>query len=272
MRTTAIILFIILGIWSIFSFETSRIFLAFKYYWSNILVFPIRTISITIIALVISSVLVIIVNKGIVNPIRLQQQKIENIKHEFEIRNIKIDFNSEMMLSYLKIHDKLKSNGTSSIENEILNFIDNSRFFYNNLPAIFENNPEFNKQVFNMINPTQVVAIKIKRYKHTILFISHNKNFPDKRIKILSYEDLPSNLELHKILDSIFTDLILNTLKENFENWHKYNIGLHGSAGVAVATNPNLSGGWMWIGVPDPFNNENNLNNLLAENIYLYKI
>lgn len=269
MRTTAIIVFIILSIWSIFSFETYKIFLAARYYWGNILTSPARTISITLLTLTIAFLFTIVTYKGLILPIRTQEKKIEAVYGEFKERNIEVDSSLKFTTEYLKIYNQLKVGKRLPLKDEILKFIDNSKFFYSNLPTYFNENPDFNTCIFNMTPVTQVTALKIDNFQHTILFITHNINRPDKEINIYSYQNLPTNTNLHQILDPIFTDEILNTLRGNFEFWLAQGTGIHGSAGVAVTTHPSLNGDWLWIGVPEPFNKDNNLNNLLVENIYL---
>ena len=117
---------------------------------------------------------------------------------------------------------------------------------------------------------TQITALKIGKYKHTILFVSHNDGLPDKKVTLIKFDEFPSNEKLHKILDPIFDDKILDSMKENFDYWLKNNIGIHGSAGISVTIgNTDKKNKWMWLGVPEPFKDNKGLNLLLTESIWL---
>lgn len=269
MRTIVIILFIILTIWSIFGFETSNISLALKYFIANVLANPIKTILTLVGILGLATILCLFTHFTIIRPIRNQIEKIEPLAVEFKERNIKFELNSKTISEYIKIYDQLRSKKRLELNVQILKFIDDSKFVYSNLPDALKNYQELNTSIFNMNRVTQVTALKIEKYKHTILFISHNEKKADRQINFYKFDNLPENEILQTYLDSIFTDEILNPLRQNFEFWLKNNYGLHGSAGVALATKPNHDGEWMWIGVPEPFNENNNLSNLLAENVFL---
>ncbi len=269
MRTIFIILFIILTIWSIFSFDTARINLVARYYMANLSANPIKISFYTFCAVLLTITVFIVIYKGIAKPIRSQVKAIEPAFINFKDFNIKVN-GSKTTSEYVKIYERLRAtNKKCSVKEQILKFIDDNRFFYTNYPMEFKNNPSFNQQ-YSMLEVTQITALRVNEFRHTILFVSHNPSLQDKKLSYFTYENLPDNDSLHQILDPVFTDKVLNTLRENFEMWLKRGSGIHGSVGLAVTIgNKKLDGDWMWIGVPDPFNSNNNLNNLLTESIWL---
>ena len=266
MKTIAIIVYIILGIWAIFSFDTEKLSLFFRYYVANILAEPIKTCLYTL-AIPIS---IVCLYKGIYKQIMNQTESIEPALSNFKDFNIKIDpINTTR--DYIKIYNRLNTNeARKDIKDQILKFIDDSRFFYKNYPSAFKNNIAFN-QMYDMSSSTQVTVLRIDKFKETILFISHNSNLPDKKISMYTYDKLPDNESLYKILDSAFTDKSLNILNDYYYSFEKNGVGQYGSAGVGVAAESVNKPKWMLLWLPDPFNAENNLNKLILESIWLTK-
>jgi hypothetical protein len=265
MKTAGLILYTLMGIWAFYSFETTKITLTSKYLFANFISNPIKTSSYTLIIILIVFGFGIIINKGFINPIRNQISIIEPIFTAYEERNY--DTKKFKRSEFIKIYEKLNksTNKNLSDKQQVLRFLENSKSIYQNIPPIIQSGTTYNTKIFNMNRVTQVTMLRIENYKHTIIFISHNPSKADQSITVYDYQNLPDNNSLHQILDPIFTNEILNTLRNDFEMW--LNGGsIHGSAGLSVTTSKNLDGEWLYIGVPKPFN-DYNLNNLIAENL-----
>lgn len=264
MKTVGMILFILLSIWSLFSFETTKIILSGKYLYGNFVSNPTKIVGYILLLILLIIGLFVTINNGFKKPFANQMAAIEPIIPAFEERN----YNTEKFKhsEYIKIYERLNRNTNKKLSDkeQVLKFIENSRFIYQNLPEIITKETSSNTQIFNMNRVTQVTMLRVEKYKHTIILISHNPKLED-RLSVYEYKNLPDNNKLRKISDEVFTDEILNTLRDNFEMWLNGGI-IHGSAGLAVTTSRNLKGDWLWIGVPNPFN-DYYLNDLIAENL-----
>ena len=265
MKTAGMVLFILLSIWALFSFETTRIILSGKYLYGNFITNPIKTLGYILLLLLIIIGFCLTLNNGFIKPFRNQMVAIEPIIPAFKERNYNVD--SFKQSEFIKVYEKLNKNTNRNLSDkeQVLKFIENSKFVYQNLPKIIKTETTYNTQVFNMNRVTQVTILRVERYKHTIILISHNPNVEDRLLSVYDFKNLPDNNSLHKILDPVFTEEILNTMRDNFEMWLNGGF-IHGSAGLAVTTSRNLDGEWLWIGVPNPFN-DYNLNDLISESI-----
>lgn len=271
MKTIAIILYIILGIWALISFDTEKPGIVIRYYVANIIANPIKTVLYTFVIIVFTITSLLIFNKILYRPIVSQIKIIEPAFSNFKDFDIKFD-SLNTTAEYVKIYERLRMKSKKySLEDQILNFIDDSRFFYKNYPACFKKNNNFN-QLYDLTDKTQVIVIRLEKYKETLLFIHHNPKLPDRKISTFTYEGLPSNFALSKILDPIFSSKNYSYINDYYDYFDKHGIGQYGSTGIGVANSSIKNHEWMLLWLPDPFNKDNNLNNLLAESVWLTKI
>lgn len=265
MRAFFITLYIILGVWSLFAFETTKIVLTGKYLYGNFISNPLKISFYTIIILLFIFGFILTLNRGFINPIKNQIGAIEPIIPAFLERNYNVEnFKRE---EFIKVFEKLNKDTNKNLneEQQVLKFLENSKYVYQNLPIIIESETTYNTKVFNMNRITQATILKVEKYKHTIILISHNPNKPDRLVTSYNFEDLPDNKTLKNIVDPIFDDDKINEIRQTFEMWLSGGF-IHGSAGLSVSTSKKLDGEWLWIGVPNPFN-DYNLNNLVAESL-----
>jgi len=265
MKTTAIILYILLGIWAIFSFDEVRVKSAIKYLGANLVAQPYKTTIYLILVVLLSTALSLIVYYGFISPFKNQRSAIDPVYVGLIERNYNTaDFKTS---EYVVLYEKLKQSNDKNLNlrKKVLKFIDKSRFVYQNLPQIVKNNINYNTKIFNFNRVTQVTLIYIKKYRHTFLFISHNENKPDKELKEHIFDVLPNNIEIKKIVDPIFPQECFELINSAFDRWlENKEHTVHGSAGLYVHTDRSLDGRWLCIGIQEP-NQNYNLNNLIAE-------
>lgn len=249
--------------WELFSDNA----LHFRYYIANVSANPIKTISLTLILGLLILIFFFFFSKWFGNPIESQIKTIEPAMEEFKNHNVKIDSIKRSMTSkYVAIYERLKPiNKKLSVEEQILKFMNDARFLYNNYPSAFNAVEGFSRN-YDMSKVTQVTALKIEKFKHTFLFVSHNPNEADLKLTYLKYEDLPDNKKLRQILDPVFEDDVLNWLRKEFENRLSKN-SENPEKGYQHCSQ--IMGEWALIGVPDPFNNNNYLSNLLKGVVWL---
>lgn len=258
-----IIFFALLGIWAAYSFDT----LWMRYFLSNLFAYPVKTISLTLCLILLILIFYLILVAGFIGPITNQVNAIEPAIEEFKNHNIKIDsIRLAVTSEYVAIYERLKpSDKKHSVEEYISKFMKDSRFLYKNCPSVFNSAVGFSKN-YDMSGVTQVTALRIEKFKHTFLFFTHNLNEPDQKLIYLKYEDLPNNKALHQILDPVFEDEVLDNLRMYFEDGLSKGLIVDSYKYEYSSQNP---GEWTLIGVPDPFNRNNYLSNLLRDAVWL---
>ena len=91
MKTAGIIIYILLGIWAIFSFDTEKINLFSRYYIGNIIANPYKYVSYSIICILMTIMLTFIFYKEFYLKIQNQAKIIEPALSNFKDFNIEID-------------------------------------------------------------------------------------------------------------------------------------------------------------------------------------
>ncbi len=264
MKTFGLILYTLMGIWAFYSFDTSKIILIGKYVIGNFVASPIKTSSFALALILTIICLGVVISKGFMKPIQNQMAVIEPIPIHWK-EQLQYNVENFNRSEYIKLYETLNKNNNKNLSDRelILKFLENSKRVYRNLPEIIEEETQYNTKYVNFNRVTQVTMLKIKKYQHSILFISHNPNKPDRLVDIYNYDELPDNRILHQVLDPIFDDENLNKIRIQFDTWP--NAGtIHGGVGFAASLSPVYE--WLWIGVPHPFK-DHNLNNLIAESL-----
>ena len=254
MKTIAIILYIILGIWAVFSFNTEKINLVYRYLIANSISNPTRNLIYSLLTVTLTIGLIIIITKGFLYPIREKSKRIESVFNRIEAMDIPAK-NLESTIQYVKIFDRLSAKDNQNFNDKqiIENFIKNSIYIHGNMLKYWAERPDFEFSVFNFTRVTQITALKIKEYKHTILLISHNPEKPNKQIRIFEYDKLPEIDSLKKVVDPIFTEEVLKTIKLSFDNSLLRGYNIDEPLGYCANNDQNSKPEWSWIGIPEPF-------------------
>lgn len=261
MKTILIVIYILLGIWALFSFDTVKPNIAFRYYLSNFSVNPFKIGLFTFLLFFLLIFSFFIVKSIFYENLISQYKSIEPIFTNFNENNIKVD-TFKTTCEYVNVYEHFKSlKKEKDIKKEVLNFIDNSRFFHKNYPKAFSNSIA---KCYNFPKNTQISIIRIEQYKETILFICQNENLKDKEVNNYVFEQLPNNDKLDLIFSSCADNSVISFINDYYDYFNKHGFGQYGSVGFCTFIDINYS----IIIVPDPFE-EKILNDLLLERIWL---
>jgi hypothetical protein len=181
MKFVLIALFMLLSLWSIFSFDLEKPLIAFRYGISFIIVYPFRFI---FLLAFLGSVGFIFwtVYMPHFQVITQTYTQAEQLLSNGERAGIKVK-NIKGTLSYMRINNILNEpiRTDSTFEATLQDFITKQRALWDELPAAFRD-PANNTGLISLPKPLQISYVKVEAWRHTILFLYSDENLLDKRI------------------------------------------------------------------------------------------
>jgi hypothetical protein len=240
------------SIWGAYDFKR----IPYGYAVGYFLNFPIKSLAILCLMLVSF----FLTYKLIYIPINETKSKIDKVLVKFHPANIDTD-NPNYEIAFSRIlNELLKPNlKTLTPEKKLLEFIDCFRVVYDYLPNELSVALK-NSQIVGIQNITQLKAVYIKKYKHTVIFIKHETNKPDKTIEYTTFDAEPSIDTLRNIFDPNHSlpDRAIISIPDTFERWLNGEISIHGDMGYSGnGYIPNSEPYWYWIGIPDQITDYN---------------